>query len=310
MVWQFPNEPNRIRQPIAIAFADIDLSRQRIHRGEQPVLDEHVVARERLEQARLPGVRVAHQRGRREIAASLPLIGAMLGDVLQPLLERGDLAADRAAIGFELGFARSPEADTAADTRQVGPHARQARQQILELRQLDLQLRFVAARARREDVENDLGAVHHAHAEALLELDALHRREALVEQQQRRAGRGQLVLQRFDLALAEIEVGRGGVDPLDGATNDLGTGGVGQALELFEVLVDVDCVIGAFARRADEEGSLYGRLDINQLSDSSSGSWDKLPEWHLAIALQLYPTLPKGCIQYHSPGNSIGQFLR
>src|SRR3989475_5342335 len=324
MVWQFPNEPDRIRQPIAIAFADIDLSCQRIHRREQPVLDEHVVTRERLEHARLPGVRVAHQRGGGEIASSLPLIGAMLGDVLEPLLERGDLAADRAAVGFELGFARSPEADTAADTRQVGPHPRQARQQILELRPPDLQLRFVAARARREDVDNDLGAVHHAHAETLLELDALHRREALVEQHQRRAGRGELVLQRFDLALAEIEVGRGGVDALDGATNDLGTGGVREAVELFEVLVDVDGVIGALTGRTHQKCTFNWRLNLNKLSDTAfsffvypgppargePNSWDKLPEWHLAIALQLYPTLPKGCIQYHSPGNSIGQFLR
>jgi hypothetical protein len=29
------------------------------------------------------------------------------------------------------------------------------------------------------------------------------------------------------------------------------------------VLVDVDCVVGAFARRADEKGSLYGRLNLN-----------------------------------------------
>jgi len=31
------------------------------------------------------------------------------------------------------------------------------------------------------------------------------------------------------------------------ATNDLRAGGVGQSLELFEVLVDVDCIIGALA---------------------------------------------------------------
>src|SRR6266550_181336 len=106
----------------------------------------------------------------------------MLGDVLQPFLVRGDLAANDPAVGFELGFARSPQADAAADTRQVGPHPRQSRQQILELRQLHLQLRLVAARARREDVENDLGAIHDADAEALLELHALYRGETLVEE--------------------------------------------------------------------------------------------------------------------------------
>ena len=62
------------------------------------------------------------------------------------------------AVGLELGFARSPEADAAADTREVGPHPGQARQQVLELRQLDLQLGFVAARPGGEDVEDDFGA--------------------------------------------------------------------------------------------------------------------------------------------------------
>src|SRR5438552_6108185 len=99
------------------------------------------MARESLEQARLAGVGVAHERCRRQVAApppALALVGAMLGDVLEPLFERRDLAADHAAVGFELGFAGSPEADAAADTGEVGPHAREARQQILELRQLDL----------------------------------------------------------------------------------------------------------------------------------------------------------------------------
>src|SRR5713101_4529365 len=293
MVWQFPNEPHRIRQPIAIAFADIDLSRQRIHRGKQPVLDEHVVPRERLQQARLPRVRVAHQRGRREIAAALPLIGAMLGDVLQPLLERGDLAADRAAVGFELGFARSPEADTAADARQVAPHARQARQQILELRQLDLQLRFVAARARREDVENDLGAVHDAHAEAFLQFHALYWRETFIEKQQGCICIFQIFSERFDLALPQIEVWGWGIDTLDGLADDLRSGRIGKPLQLLEVLVHVQRIIGPLAWGTDEKRALYRRLDLNQLPNTAlPQSGNQFPQGNLAVALQLYSALP------------------
>src|SRR2546426_32223 len=106
------------------------------------------------------------------------------------------------------------------------------------LSRLDLQLRLVAARARREDVENHLGAVHDAHAEALLELDALHRRQRLVEQHQRRAGGGEVVLQRFDLALAQIEVRGGGIDALDGLADYLSSRRIRQALQLLEMLVD------------------------------------------------------------------------
>src|SRR5207237_8942201 len=103
--------------------------------------------------------------------------GSMLGNVLDAVLEPRDLATNEAAVGFELCFARSAESDTAADTRQVRPHAREPRQQVFELRELHLQLRLVTARARREDIENDFGAIHHAHAQALLEFHALHRRE-------------------------------------------------------------------------------------------------------------------------------------
>src|SRR5438876_1092055 len=98
MVWQLANESDCIRQPITISFADIDFSRQRIHRRKQPIFNEDVVPRERLEEARLPGVRVADERRRREIAAALALIGAMLGDVRKPLLDHGDLGAAPAAV--------------------------------------------------------------------------------------------------------------------------------------------------------------------------------------------------------------------
>ena len=103
--------------------------------------------------------------------------------------------ADDAPVRFELGFAGSAEADPAANTRQVGPHARQPREEIFELRELDLQLGFVAARARRKDVENHFGAIHDSEAEAFLELHALHRRERFVEQHERCAGGGHLVLE-------------------------------------------------------------------------------------------------------------------
>src|SRR6266550_1786565 len=170
MVRKFANEPHRIRESISVAFTDIDLSGQRIHRSEQAILDEDVLSRQRFEQARLSGVRVAHKRGCRYIAPALALIGAMLGDILETLLDHGDLGTNPAAVRLELCFTRSAEPDTAADTRQVCPHARQARQQILELRELHLELGLAAPRACRKDVENDLRAVHHPHPDMLLEL--------------------------------------------------------------------------------------------------------------------------------------------
>src|SRR3954468_18324195 len=152
------------------------------------------------------------------------------------------------------------------------PHAGQARQEILELRQLDLQLCFVAARAGREDVENDFGAIHDAHAQTLLELDALHRRQTLIEQQERRAGRRQLVLQRFDLALAEVKVGSRRIDALDRAADDFSPGGIRQPFQLVEMLIDMYRVIRSFTRSTDKKRLFHGRLDINQLSNDPSSS--------------------------------------
>ena len=59
-----------------------------------------------------------------------------------------------------------------------------ARQQILELRQLHLQLGLVAAGAGGEDVENDLGPVHDRR-ESSAPGDTLHRESLLVEDHQR-----------------------------------------------------------------------------------------------------------------------------
>ena len=75
--------------------------------------------------------------------------------------------ADVAAIGFELGFAGAARADAAAQPRQPAPDADQPRQQIFELRELDLQLAFARARAPGEDVEDQLRAIDHLAVEPL-----------------------------------------------------------------------------------------------------------------------------------------------
>ena len=75
---------------------------------------------------------------------------------------------EQAAVGFELRFAGTAQADTALLPLEVGPAAHQSRRQVLQLRELDLQLAFEAARALREDVENQSGAIEHATLAAAL----------------------------------------------------------------------------------------------------------------------------------------------
>ena len=52
---------------------------------------------------------------------------------------------------------------------------------MLELRQFDLQLALVGLRALREDLENELGAVHHAAHDLPLHVALLRRRQRMVE---------------------------------------------------------------------------------------------------------------------------------
>ncbi len=172
---QLADEPDRVAQAEAIPVADIDLARHRIECREQPVFDQHVGTRERLQQTRLARVRVPDQRRVRQVPPALPLVGPVLGHPFEPPPQDRDLATDRAPVGLELGLARSAQSDAAADAGQVGPHPREARQQVFELRELHLHLGLGAAGAGRENVQDDFGAVHDAHPGRLFEIDALHR---------------------------------------------------------------------------------------------------------------------------------------
>ncbi len=78
-------------------------------------------------------------------------------------------------VGLDLRLARSPQADAASDTGEVGPHAGQPRQQVSQLRQLHLHLGLVGPGPCGEDVENQLGPVHQAHLEGVLQILPLHR---------------------------------------------------------------------------------------------------------------------------------------
>ena len=179
----------------------------------------------------------------------------MVGHVLEPLFQDGDLAADHPPVGFELRLARPAEPDTAPDARQVGPHPREARQEILELGELHLHLRFRRARPRGEDVQNHLGAVHHPHRQRLLEIGPLRGRQRLVEQHQSGPGLLKDALQLLHFALPEVQVGCGRLEPLVGPADDVCAGGVGQPAECSSTCAaSGDPFLGAPTRNARSSG--------------------------------------------------------
>ena len=68
---------------------------------------------------------------------------------------------DSPAVDFQLRFARAACPDPARLSRQVMPHPSETRQKILQLRELNLQSAFPAARPLRKNVENQLRSIEH-----------------------------------------------------------------------------------------------------------------------------------------------------
>ena len=89
------------------------------------------------------------------------------------LLHVPDAAVDLAAIGFELRFAGTTRSDAAAELRHLDAASRKPRQQVLQLRQFDLELAFAGAGVARKDVEDELRAIDHPHIERALQVALL-----------------------------------------------------------------------------------------------------------------------------------------
>ncbi len=102
------------------------------------------------------------------------------------LIDGLDAVADHALVEFQLFLTRTAHADAPLLSIEVSPPAFQTRAEVLQLRQLYLQLTLVAARALREDVEDQPGAIEHAALEFGLEVPFLAGGECVVEQDESR----------------------------------------------------------------------------------------------------------------------------
>ena len=146
-----------------------------------------------------------------------------------------DAVLHPAAVGFQLRFTlAAAHPDAAFLPRQVAPETRQARQQVLQLRQLDLKLALAGARALREDVQNERGAVEHLAVEGLLQVAALGRGKLVVEDDRVYIGavavRGKLVR----LAFADVGSRARGSHLLNAIPHYLCPGGRGKLRKLLQ----------------------------------------------------------------------------
>ena len=175
----------------------LERARRRVQRLEQTVVDGDIRLGQGVQQRRLADVGVPGQGNSRRLRALTFLAAnvALLAQVLQAPAQERDPAARDAAVGLELRLAgpsrpdaRSQGAHAAAETLEVLPHPSHARQVVLELSQLDLELSLGASRMLGEDVEDQLRPVDDACLEGVLEGALLGRVQLVVHQEHLGAG--------------------------------------------------------------------------------------------------------------------------
>ena len=126
-------------------------------------------------------------------------------DVAQLALEALDPLADEAAVGLELRLAgTAARADAAARARQVRPHPGEARQVVLEPRQLHLEPPLLRPGALREDVDDQRRPIQHLAVEQTLEVPLLIRAQLVVDDEGVEVARRLLVDELGRAALAEV----------------------------------------------------------------------------------------------------------
>ena len=194
--------PDRVGDEIAPAVV-LESPRCRVERLEEPVVDRNVRVGQGVEKGRLPRVRVAGERddGRSGALARLSLNGPALLELAQPPLEEADASTREPSVGLELRLARPARADAAAEALEVLPHAPHAREVVLELRELDLELALGTSCVLGEDVEDQLRAIDDAGAEGVLQAALLPGLELVVDDQRFGVGVLHEPLQLLELAL-------------------------------------------------------------------------------------------------------------
>src|SRR6185312_2428493 len=128
---------------------------------------------------------------------------ALAPQLFEPVAEKRDAPACEPAVRLELGLAGAPCPDAAAQTLEVLPHPPHARQVVLELRELDLELSLGTHGVLGEDVEDELRAVDDASLQRVLERALLGRAQLLVDDEHLRGGGAVGLLQLFELPFAD-----------------------------------------------------------------------------------------------------------
>src|SRR3982750_3610247 len=114
----------------------MNVAHGRIERREQEIFGKHLFAGQTVEKGGLPSVGIADQRNHRPWRA-LPAVTmkrARALHLVELAFDLGHAIADQAAVGLDLGFARTAEeAETATLPLEVGPAPHQPARLIIEM---------------------------------------------------------------------------------------------------------------------------------------------------------------------------------
>src|ERR1043166_3445201 len=113
--------------------------------------------------------------------SSLSLDGACFPHRFQLPLEPRDSFLNTTPVDFQLRLTRAACTNPSRLPRQVMPQSGEARQKVLQLRELDSQSAFPAARALRKNIENQLCSIEHLAREQIFQVPPLRWRKFIIK---------------------------------------------------------------------------------------------------------------------------------
>jgi hypothetical protein len=131
----------------------------------------------RSHKRRLPCVRIPDKRDPELIATRGPTLVVVPLDILQLLFQLGYAIADLAAIEVEIGLACAGALLPPAARRRLP----QARRDVLQPRDLHLQLRLAAVRMTMKDLHDNAGPIEHLRPGCTLKVACLARRDLVID---------------------------------------------------------------------------------------------------------------------------------
>ena len=115
-----------------------------------------------------------------------------------------DPAANQAAVGFKLGFTRSPQADAPFLAFKMRPSPDKACHQMLQLGKFNLDLPFMAFCPLCKNIKDQAGTVNDAGIKPFFKVALLCRRQGMVEDDHFRTVQMDSLYDFIDLATADI----------------------------------------------------------------------------------------------------------